>query len=383
MNKVLTKSICCALFLAMAFFLAPTKELKAEKESSIQYVFLIVLDGIDSEFYTKYPTSNIRFIASEGASDVQSLCFPADTLEAGVASLLTGSLADDHKHYTGSNQVEVQSMLDIFKDNGRSFAIIDGSGGKLISWSRSEKDYLKIDNKENDNRLFSNAEVFFNTNKPFFTLIYSNDLFEAKIARDEKDYKNAITNIDRGIGSFLDSLRQQNLLDKSLIMMTSLRSNTLQNQAPLIIFGPKIKRNQTISGTIAGDIAPTIAELCGLSKPYASRGTAIYDAIDYSEENVRNMNLHYIKELKASRILNWQKFFTLDDEINDVTNQMAAIKAEKDEIISLAGGKENLIQTIKKWHNLERLIVGFVIIMLIAGYFFQYIRLKKKFLLFR
>lgn len=382
-NKLkIISGLILTLFIISGLRLPITKA-QPEPDATLQYVFLIAVDGLNTEMYAKYPTANLRFLANEGVYDDKSYTWASDTLEAGVASLLTGTFADEHQHYSSNDSVEVQSLMDVFTKVGKTSAILDGSGGKLQSFARGERGYVSIDGKEPDSHVFAQAVEYFNTHKPFFTLIYSNDLNEALLSRDDKAYSQAIIGIDRGVGQLLDLLRQQQLIDHALFVLTSPRASSSSQQSPLLIFGTNCKKNLRISNTMLSDVAPTITELCGVEKPYAGRGLSIYEAIQYTPEQESNVNLKWLRELKAERIATWQKYFILDDKLNKTINQMMVIREEKEEIHNWAGNREQLILSIKRGHNIERVILIALIGLLLVGYGVQYRRLKKKFLLFR
>ncbi len=377
---------CLAWFLASIMLLSTAQPLEAldeERPLDLQYVFLILSDGLNTDGYRNNPTSNIQFLANEGILDVESTTLPADTVEEGIANLLTGTFPDEHQHYTMNDRVEVESIMDVLQKAGKSGAIIDGSGGKIAPFARGEGSYLHIDSKSSDQEVFNNAIQHFNAHKPFFTAIYCNDMLEGLLSIDKKAYYRATVAFDRGLGVFLDNLRNQGLLDKSLIILTAPRSSSAKNNCPLIMHGPNCKPASRVENTMGIDVCPTISRMMGVSKPYNARGTAIYDALNVEGEEESNMLRQWIKELKEQRLDTWKKYLALEDKLNRTIHQMTAIKEEKQSIFDFAGEREQIIAGLKSRANKERLIFLGIILLMGLGYLLEYRLLKKKFLLFR
>jgi len=355
----------------------------AEEPPAVQYVFLILVDGLNTEGYRNSPAPNVRFLANEGVLDEQSVTLPADTVEEGVATLLTGTFPEEHKHYTMNDKVEVESLLDVLKKYGKSSAVIDGSGGKLQPFARGENSYVQLDAKSSDKQVFDQAIDHFYNYKPFFTTIYCNDCLEGLLSIDKKAYYQATVAFDRGLGSFLDSLRKQELLDKSLIVLTSPRSSSANRTCPLIMRGPNCKPATRVQHTMGIDVGPTLSRLTGLPKPFNAKGTPIYDVLNIKGEEEFFTLRQWVKELKEQRLNTWNKYLDLQDKLNRTIHQMTAIKEEKQSIFDFAGEREQAISQLQNQIVRERLIFLGVILLMGLGYLVEFKLLKRKFLLFR
>lgn len=361
----------------------PAQPAYAEDPPALQYVFLILVDGLNTEGYRNTPTSNVRFLANEGVADEQSASLPADTVEEGVATILTGTFPDEHKHYTLNDKVEVESALDVLKKYGKNSAVIDGSGGKLQPFARGDNSYQQLDAKSTDKQVFDKAIEHFSNNKPFMTTIYCNDCLEGLMSVDKKAYYQAIVAFDRSLGSFLDSLRKQELLDKSLIVVTAPRSTSSSRGCPFIMRGPNCKPATRVQHTMAIDVIPTVNRLMGMPKPFNAKGTPIYDSLNVKGEEEYFLLRQWVKELKEQRLDTWKKYLDLQDRLNRTIHQMTAIKEEKQSIFDFAGEREQTIAGLKDQIRNERLIFLGLALLFGIGYLVEYRLLKKRFMLFR
>ncbi len=355
----------------------------AEEPPAVQYVFLILVDGLNTEGYRNSPAPNIRFLANEGILDEQSVTLPADTVEEGVATLLTGTFPEEHKHYTMNDKVEVESLLDVLKKYGKSSAVIDGSGGKLQSFARGDNSYIQLDAKSTDKQVFDQAIDHFYNYKPYFTAIYTNDCLEGLVSVDKQAYYQATIAFDRSLGSFLDGLRKQELLDKSLIVLTSPRSSSVNRTCPLIMRGPTCKPATRVQHTMGIDVGPTLSRLTGMPKPFNAKGTPLYDVLNLKGEEEFLTLRQWVKELKEQRLNTWNKYLDLQDKLNRTIHQMTAIKEEKQSIFDFAGEREQAIGQLRDQIVRERLIFLGIMLLMGLGYLVEFKLLKRKFLLFR
>jgi Arylsulfatase A and related enzymes len=355
----------------------------ADENKPINYVFLISVGGLNQEGYAGNPLPNLRYLSLEGTYFERSLAVRSDTMEAAEATLLTGALAKDHKHLTVNDSVEVESILDVLKKNNRSLLVVDGSGGKLNSFAYGDKEYRKLDAKAPSQQVFEEAFKSFSQNKPFFSYIYFDDCTDALLRLDQDEYYKVIRKFDEQLGVFVTRLRDAGVFANSLIVVTSARSTSSSNTVPLIIAGPGLKVNATMSGGMVIDVAPTICKLVGLDAPAASRGIPLYSALAVKEEDKPALYTSWIKDLQKDRQTNWSMNYSLEDELNRTVRQMNSIKEEKQSIFDFAGEREQLLIGLRSKITLERIIwIGIVLVML-GGYVGEYVFLKRKFLLFK
>ncbi|MDD2586681.1 MAG: hypothetical protein PHT79_06580 [Syntrophomonadaceae bacterium] len=381
--QILLGTIGFYLILAVCFIFIGQVSAAEEEKKELKHVIIISIDGLNYEGYISTPVTNMKHLAGEGVIDEKATGLRVNTMEAAEASLLTGAFPEDHRHLIARDKVEVESLLEGMKKQKRTLMVVDGSGGKLQSFARGEKEYIKLDADCEDGKVIQQAIKSFKENKPFFTYIYLNDCKNALFSLDEKAYYESVKKCDDSLGYLINFLRKQELYYNSLIIVTSARSSSPSNFVPLIMHGPGCKIGSKITGSMVIDIAPTVCRVVGLDKLYGTRGIPIYEALDIAEdENLFVLN-SCISELKKSRIYSWNKYFDTQDELYSAIRQIGSIKEERQSIFDFAGEREQVINRLKTRLNLERLIYLGIFIFMLSGYFIEYRILKKKFLLFR
>ncbi|HHW60519.1 MAG TPA: hypothetical protein GX404_01275, partial [Syntrophomonadaceae bacterium] len=307
----------------------------------------------------------------------------ADTLEAAEASLLTGTLPAFHRYMTVKDQVEVESIFELMKENGKSTLMIDGSGGKLQGFAHGEKEYVKMDSQAKSGEILDVAYKHFNTRHPYFTYIYVNECTQALLKLDQKAYYQSIRNFDIQLGTLLKRLREEGDYDESMIIVTSARSSSSSNMVPLIIRGPQCKKNITIDGALVVDVFATICHAAGLEQPMTVQGIPLYSIMQATDEE-RYANLQeWNKSLLQDRVHNWNQQYQLQDDLQKTIHEMNAIKEEKQNIFKFAGEREKLISGLKTKRSIERCIWIGIILLMLLGYIVEYLWLRKKFLLFK
>ncbi len=355
----------------------------ADEKKPINYVFLISVGGLNQEGYSGNPLPNLRYLSMEGTYFERSLAVRSDTMEAAEATLLTGARVQEHKHLTVNDSVEVESILDVLKKNGRSLLVVDGSGGKLNSFAYGDKEYRKLDAKSSSDQVFEEAYKSFSQNKPFFSYIYFDDCTEALLRLDQDEYYKVVRRFDEQLGIFITRLKDSGVFANSLIIVTSARSTSPSNTVPLIVSGPGCKANVVISGGMVIDVAATICKLVALDPPGASRGIPLYSAFAVAEEDKPDFYTSWIKDMQKDRQANWSMNYNMEDELNRTIRQMNSIKEEKQSVFDFAGEREQLLMGLKNKMTVERMVWIGVVLVLLGGYLGEYLFLKRKFLLFK
>ncbi len=363
-----------------SFHAEPVEESKPKH--FLQHIFIISVEGLNYEGYVGVNCTNLKHIAGEGVKDEKSLALKTDTIESAQASLLTGALPEEHKFITQNDKVQVESLFDILKKQGKSFVVIDSPEGKLRPLAHSDTFYLKAEEDLTDTEVLAKAYDYFAKNRPYLTFIYLNDCMENLLKLDDKAYYNSVKSLDQGIGELIAKLRKENLYYNSLIVITSPRSSSPSNLVPLIIKGPGCKRNIQTDNTIVLDVLPTINKVTGLPKPYSARGIPIYDVLDTLASENEYLLKNWVAELKSERIKNFNNYYSLEEELTSTKHHIASIKEEKQSIFNFLDEKEKVISKLKLRLTWERLLYFGIFIFMLLGYYIEYIILKKKFLLF-
>ena len=378
------KCLLCLLIVFTLVLGANVSPVTAQQEQRpLEQIFIISVDGLSYEGFVSVPVNNMKHIAGEGVSDAKSMALKVDTIEAAEASLITGALPEDHRHVTAKSKIETESLFEIIRKLGKSYVVIDGSGGKLKSFEDRDKAYFSCDNADSDEKVLEQALAVFNKQKPFLTYIYLNDCRSALLTLDDKAYYETVRSFDLALGTFINSLRKQDNYYNSLIIVTSPRSSSPSNKVPLIMQGPGLKTNTCISNTMITDVVPTICSLLKVENPTGNRGIAAHDALLLSYEEQQNSLNKWTRSLKSDRIAAWGKYFELQDTLYQTIYQMTAIKEEKQSIFNFMGEKEQTINKIKGQMRAERFIYLSIFVLMLLGYGIEYKLLKRKFMLFK
>lgn len=372
-------------FIIICIFLLPVKSnlSASEPKNSIEHIILISIDGLNYEGFIQNPTPNLDWIAKSGVIDEKAISFKANTIEEAEASLITSTLSYQHKHYSKNDPVDAESFFDLLKKNKKSYFIVDASEGRLSSFSHAEDDYVKIEEKQNSEYALSLALENMKQNKPFFTYIFLNDTSLALKQLDAELYQKNLQAMDKNIGDFIKGLKNIEVYDNSLIIITSAKSSSPSNYVPLIINSPNTKINKKIENTMLLDIIPTICHYVNLKKPYHAKGLILYETFNFESEKLDNIYPLWIEDMKKERSSNWKNLYLKDDEINSLNNLIESIKKENESIFDFVGEREYELGKLKVQILVERITFALLLMLLGIGYVLEYCWLKRKFLLFK
>ena len=369
--------------LVMVFLLLVPGKITAEtgNKEEIKHIFIISVDGLNYEGFISTLTPNILKLAREGIIDEKSMALKTNSSEAAEASLLSGTLPDEHQFFKADDRIEVDTIIDLFDKNNKSYAIVDGSGGRLKSFAVDEKQYICLESSAADQDVLTRALEYFEHNKPFFNYIYINDCKQALLGLNEKEYYDAITGFDKCIGEFTGKLKKENLYYNSLIIITSPLSSSPSNLVPLIMYGPKCRDNTEITDSMVIDIVPTICKLTNMESLFNAKGIPLYDTIVVDDKD-KYVYDNWIDELKKERVSTWSKYYILQDECSKNLEEIESLRKEKESIFDFLGKKDETIAGLKSRILVERIAYVIMAFLGLIGYIAQYRFLKKKFLFF-
>lgn len=315
--KVWKASIVCSAILTTAVLALPhvagsaSAWGAAEQAETPRYVFVFTIDGArpDDEFGIQArDTPNIDALANEGLYSWDAITvFPSRTLNA-VPSKLTGTYPSTH-NYSNSTGTDVESLFEVFLDEGHDTLAIDGkNGGRLNGFKRYITHYIAEDYRygrmklEGNINLMSDFIDIWNERRPAFAyaLLPTIDSAGHALGHRSKEYAAAIEKTDEAVGEFIDYLNDEGIFEESLIVITADHGMTGTSHGsasegdmkiPLIIAGAGVASGELSEklqsrswewsggefayyGTIV-DVAPTIAKLFGLRKPANAEGNAL------------------------------------------------------------------------------------------------------------
>ncbi|NLO20404.1 MAG: hypothetical protein GX119_00185 [Syntrophomonadaceae bacterium] len=373
------------LLLSVAVFTLGLSLLKpsALAVEEVQRVILINVEGLNYEGYVSTPMHNLRQIAAEGLMDEKCLAVRTDSSEAALASLLTGALPADHGYYNSKSKIEVESLLALLKKRGQTFQVIDGSGGKLQVFNYGEDKYISLPAPSKDQEAFSQLIKNIPDKMPFLSFLYLNDSMEGLLSLDDDLYYDALMSFDSRLGQLMGELKNHNMYQDSLIIITSARSTSPSDLVPMIIHGAGCRSGIRTSSSTVLDTAATICKFIGINAPASSLGIPIYDAIPVREEDKNYTYVKWTGELKKERISQLTRYFDIQDDLYRTIHQMTAIKEERQNISEFSGEKEKIINSLESRINWQRVLGIGIFFLMVAGYLLEYRWLKKKFTLFQ
>jgi choline-sulfatase len=205
-----------------------------------------------------------------------------------------------------------------------------------------------------------------NSDRPVFLFLHLYDLHtpydlpeDANLRHGEKGYQAELTYVDQVLGDFFSSLERLGLLQKALIVFTSDHGEGLGEHGesshgyfiyqstlhvPLIIHWPsgskRITRERVDEPVSLLDVAPTILDAAGMSRPGAMRGRSLIGALGgepvYSESTyarnhfgcstLRSLRLDQFKYIDAPK----PELYDLATDPNEMHNLYTQQRAKAD-----------------------------------------------------
>ncbi len=200
--------------------------------------------------------------------------------------------------------------------------------------------------------------------------------YRSKYAKDL--YGGEVAYTDEQIGRLLDWLRDEHLLDRTLVLLLSDHGESLGEHGeythgvflyestvhiPLIVAGPGIPKGQVVTQQVRSiDVMPTITDYLGLSPGNQVQGTSLMPAIVERKRvrtNYSYMETLYPKthlgwsELRGTRTDEWKlivspkpELYRMTDDSNETRNVVTQYPADSDrlqkQVWEIAGPPQNL-----------------------------------------
>ena len=356
----------------------------AAEDVPLQNLILISVDGLNYEGYTTYEKNSLKYLALDGCWTDQCLAVRANTIEAGEASLLTGCLPENHSHYSRTDKVEAESLLDVICKSGRTVLVVDGSGGRLQGFARGQEEYVKIDSQQPDSKVMEKAIGLFLVKKPYLTYIYLDDCKTSARQVKSKDHHKNLKNLDTEIDKLVKVLKSRNIYDETGLIITSSRSSSPSDMVPLILKSSGIKVNSRLRGVNVIDVAPTICALAGLERPNSSSGIVFWDAfVPGKKYGAETLIKRQMEELQQERLKVWSKLYQTMKERDSVSHQIEEIKEEQESIFDYAMEREQTIAHLQRRLNQGKGLMAGMTVVFLIGFLVEYLWLKRRFMLFK
>ncbi len=257
-RRKITIIFCMAPVFWIGVLFCSTFPVLAGPSTAVQNVYLLVIDGVRPDVLQEAYTPHLDGLKREGAYTGKAwTVFPSTTLAA-IPSLQTGTPPEVHQVTDWNGSVRAHTLTEVFKEKGKTVVLVRQSG----ITGNYQADYAtglwypsSVDNP--DRYFVERALELIDEYNPFYLTWYSStpDNRGHRYGHDSEEYQQAIEHVDGEVGIFLKGLRERNLLENALIVVTTDHGMTgkmhsLGYETDMRIFsiwrGPYIKDNYQI-----------------------------------------------------------------------------------------------------------------------------------------
>ncbi|MBA7602999.1 hypothetical protein ES703_10099 [subsurface metagenome] len=282
------------------------------------HVILIVIDGVRPDVLVGANTPNFDNLTAEGSYTWNAWTVtPSVTIKA-IPSIYTGATPEVHGVTDWDGEIYAETIVEVFEEAGLPCAIV-GQDPILGGYSATYCTGYYY-HPEADENFTSTAIEWFIEYRPFFLTIYNPmpDRRGHAYGHESAEYREAIENADYHVGRFVQTLKNQGVYDRTLIVITTDHGMTgtshgygYENDMRIFSIwrGPRVKENYqmvdnvyipasaTYEETYVAhriiDIAPTMTSLVGLRAPENSEGDIIYQI--FQKADIKLENIYTIK----------------------------------------------------------------------------------------
>lgn len=280
-----------------------TKNITVKKQQLVKHVILIGSDGLGSYAFEKAKVPTMRKMMNNGAYSLKARAVLPSSSAVNWASILMGSGSELHGYTEwGSKVPELPSRV-IGKGGiyPSIFSLIheqkpNAKMGVSYTWGGIgylfEKNLVDLDfNGKGDLETIEKALDFIVAEKPAFTFIHLDQPDGAGhgVGHDTPAYYEAVEEIDGLVDRVLTRLENENMMDDSIIILTSDHGGInkghggktlLEVEIPWIIYGKNIPAQGELNTSIVTyDTGATIAHILGLETPQVWTGRAVKSAL--------------------------------------------------------------------------------------------------------
>jgi len=335
-------------FLFLALLLFVINSFGQNKQTTVQHVVLIGIDGMSAEAFQLAPTPNMDELVTEGAISLKTRGVMPTVSAPNWATIISG--AGPEQHGVTSNKWSLQKQ-------GFSPTVHDKEGyfTSIFTLIRQQRPLANtamfydwewlgsyVNKRLIDTLLYTNgiqkvtdaAASYIVQNKPYFTFIYYGHPDETGHEKgfNTSEYYQAISETDAEIGRLVDSIKYAGIYNNTVIIITSDHGgkgyghggeSMIELEVPWIILGPGIRKNIVLQNS--NDLAntsPTIASLLGLSLPPEWTGRPMNEAFVKEKAYIKKVYYNYVPQpfcsLKDGIYLVPQPA-TLANKLNNVT----------------------------------------------------------------
>jgi len=271
-----------------------------------KHVILIGLDGVSSYGFQKAATPRMNEMAQNGAISVNARCILESSSSQNWMTMLSGAIPNQHGVTSNGWEPRKHLIEPILKNKAGFFpSVFD-----LIKTQKPEKKVYvyyewgglarmfdltvpdKVERIKNGVQLLHTGIDSFFADKPefLFVAVDEPDHVGHASGHESQEYLNCITKYDSIIGSLVDRLKSQNMLDETVLIVTADHGGIHSGhggetpnemEIPILLYGGKVTKGKLIEhSNIIADIAPTVAGLLGVAMPDECVGKFIHAAFE-------------------------------------------------------------------------------------------------------
>lgn len=260
-----------------------------------KHIFIVSIDGLSPNLINEVDHPNIEYLIKNGSCTFEAqTVFPSKTLPA-HASMISG-LKVEHHGITWNDRNPTKGYI----KSKTVFSVTKGNKFTNLAFIEKNKllhilpprivDVVSI----NFRSLLTirKATASFQKYRPSVFFIHFAEVDGAghRHGWGSKEQKNALTKIDLALGILIETLKNNNSLENSIIMVTADHGGHGKNHGenipedmtiPWIAYGGKIKKDYKIkSGVFVYDTAPTALQFLGLPVPQEWDGKPIVEIFE-------------------------------------------------------------------------------------------------------
>jgi len=268
-----------------------------------KHVILIGVDGFGAYAFENAKIPNIQKMMDNGSYSLQARSVLPSSSAVNWASMLMGSGPELHGFTEWDSRTPEMPSRRLGKEGiyPTIFSLIDeqlpdAKKGAIYTWggirNLFERELVDLHyNGETDPKTIGKATKFITKEEPVFTFIHLDDADHVghNIGFDSPEYYEEMEKIDTLIGELIDTLERKDLMEETIIILTSDHGGKRKShggkslkevEIPWIIYGKGISKKGVLDSTIVTyDTGATIAYLLGLKIPEFWRGKPITEML--------------------------------------------------------------------------------------------------------
>ncbi len=271
-----------------------------------KHVILIGLDGVSSFGFQKAATPRMNEMAQNGALSINARCILESSSSQNWMTMLSGAIPNQHGITSNGWEPDKHQIEPILKNKAGFFpSVFD----LIKSQKPEDKVYLfyewgglgrmfdltvpdKVERIENGVQLLNKGIDSFFADKPefLFVAVDEPDHVGHAAGHESQEYFDCITKYDSIIGSLVDRLKSQNMLDETVLIVTADHGGIHKGhggetpnelEIPILLYGGNVTKGKLIEqSNMIADIASTVAGLLGVSMPDECVGKFIHTAFE-------------------------------------------------------------------------------------------------------